>query len=99
MATYSKSSPYYGTGNWGQFLDVWAGKAVPPDATDALYEIDKIYENRPDMLAYDLYQDNQLWWVFAVRNPDVIRDPVLSFSAGKVIYVPTKAVVQKAIGL
>jgi len=29
-----------------------------------------------------------LWWVFALRNPDVIKDPIRDFKTGVVIIVP-----------
>jgi hypothetical protein len=98
-ANYAKTSPYLGTGTWGPFLDVWAGKTIPADPSDALYQIDPPYNLRPDLLAYDLYQDSNLWWVFAVRNPNTLIDPVFGFTAPTVIYIPTKAVVQQALGL
>jgi hypothetical protein len=44
-----------------------------------------------------MYQDSGLWWVFAVRNPDVLKDPLLSFTTGAIIYVPTKTVIQQQI--
>ena len=100
MATvYSRTSPYYGTSTWGKFLDVWSKKTISSDVTDVVYQIDVIYNNRPDLLANDLYQDSSLWWIFAVRNPDVIKDPIFDFATGKIIYVPTKAVLQKSLGL
>lgn len=99
MATYSFSSPYSGTGNWGQFLDVWAGKSIPASVTDARYEIDPPYNLRPDLLAAKLYGDSNLWWVFAVRNPDVLLDPVFSFVAPTIIYIPTATTVKTALGL
>ncbi len=97
-ASYSQNSPYAGTQTWGKFLDTWPGITIPADISDAVYQIDTIYNQRPDLLAYDMYQDSALWWVFAVRNPDVITDPVFGFTTGKIIYVPNKAVVQQAIG-
>ena len=96
---YSSTSPYHGTPNWGQFLDVWQTKTIPADVTDARYQIDPPYNLRPDLLAYDMYQDANLWWVFAVRNPDILLDPIFNFVAPTIIYVPTKAVVQQALGL
>ena len=98
-STYSKTSPYYGTPNWGQFLDIWKGITIPADVSDAVYQIDRAYNLRPDLLANDMYQDSNLWWVFAVRNPDTLLDPLLGFTVGKVIYVPTKKTIQQAIGL
>jgi hypothetical protein len=98
-ATYKITSPYYQTGTWGQFLDVWRGVVIPGDVTDALYQIDPPYNMRPDLLAHDMYQDSSLWWVFAVRNPDVLVDPVFNFIAPTIIYVPTKQTVITALGL
>jgi hypothetical protein len=97
-AEYKLASPYYGTPRWGQFMDIWKGVVIPKDVTDARYQIDPPYNLRPDLLAYDMYQDANLWWVFAVRNPDVIRDPVFDFVAPTVIYVPSLAVVKTAVG-
>lgn len=96
---YSTTSPYYNTAKWGPFLDVWAGKTIAADVTDIVYQIDPPYNNRPDLLAQDIYQDVTLWWVFAVRNPDIIKDPIFDFVAPTIIYVPTKSVVLKSIGL
>jgi len=98
MATYSKASPYYGTPMWGPFLDLWNGKTIAPAVTDAHYQIDPIYNLRPDLLAYDLYKDSNLWWVFAVRNPDVLVDPLLNFRTGTIIYVPAQSTLKTALG-
>ena len=98
-ATYKTTSPYHGTPTWGQFLDIWASKTIPADVTDALYQIDPPYNLRPDLLAHDLYGDSNLWWVFAVRNPDVLVDPLFNFVAPTIIYIPAKATVQAALGL
>jgi hypothetical protein len=97
--TYSKTSPYSSTGLWGQFLDVWQGKTIQASSTDAVYQIDPVYRYRPDMLAYDMYNDATLWWVFAVRNPDILIDPVFSFVPPTIIYVPTLQTVKTSLGL
>lgn len=97
-ATYSPNSPYKKTKYWDKFLDIWAPIDIPSSVTDAVYQIDNIYDLRPDLLAHDLYQDSNLWWVFAVRNPDVLTDPLWGFRTGTIIYVPTKETVRNAIG-
>jgi hypothetical protein len=51
------------------------------------------------MLAYDLYGDSGLWWVFAVRNPNVIKDPVFGFIAGLAIYIPQKTTLVSDLGI
>jgi hypothetical protein len=99
MATYATSSPYYNTANYGPFLDVWSGKSIPPNVTDAVYQIDSVYNLRPDLLAYDLYKDANLWWVFAVRNQDILLDPLMDFRTGVIIYVPTRNTLQLSIGI
>jgi hypothetical protein len=96
---YAKTSPYYSTPTWGQFLDMWTGITIPSSVNDAVYQIDLAYNHRPDLLAYDLYRDTNFWWVFAVRNPDIIKDPIYDFSTGTIIYVPNMNSVQTAIGL
>jgi len=98
-AVYKKSSPYSGTPMWGNFLDIWAGKQIYTDVTDALYQIDSIYNNRPDLLSFDLYGDTGYWWVFAVRNPNELTDPLMSFTTGKVIYIPTLATIKRSLGI
>jgi hypothetical protein len=98
-ATYKSDSPYYGTPQWGQFLDLWNPKSIPTDVTDVNYQLDPAYNLRPDLLAYDMYNDAGLWWVFAVRNPDIIQDPIFDFVAPIIIVVPNKTIVVKALGL
>ena len=43
---------------------------------DHLYTIELSIPARSDLLAYDMYGDNRLWWVFAQRNLDVIEDRI-----------------------
>jgi alpha-L-fucosidase len=98
-ATYSKTSPYYNSTQWGQFLDVMINRPITPQRSDVVYIIDKIYEYRPDLLAFDLYGDPALWWVFAQRNPDILVNPLFDFRAGRRIYIPTKDQVTTDLGL
>ena len=97
--TYSRTSPYANTDVFGFFLDVANIPDIPIDPNDVAYEIDAIYKNRPDLLAFDLYGDSALWWVFAVRNPNVIQDPIFDFEPGVTIYVPQKQNLTSALGI
>lgn len=99
MATYSKSSPYYSTAKFGNFLDVMEYRSIPKLASDIEYQIDAVYKFRPDLLAFDLYGDTGLWWVFASRNPNVIKDPIFDFYPGQVIFVPKKETLISTLGL
>ncbi len=96
---YSKTSSYSNTETFGFFLDVANIPVIPFDPSDTAYRIDNIYEHRPDLLAYDLYGDSALWWVFSVRNPNVLQDPVYDFLPGATIFVPKKDTLTAALGL
>jgi hypothetical protein len=98
-ATYSRTSPYYDTPTFGNFLDVMTYRAIPAKSTDTYYEIDSVYSRRPDLLASDLYGDSNLWWVFIVRNPNVLKDPIFDFTAGTRIYIPQKETISAALGI
>ena len=98
--TYSSSRPYHSTGVFGsQFLDVMVPRTISKLASDVKYQIDKFYEYRPDLLASDLYGDPKLWWVFAMRNPNVLLDPLFDFYAGNIIYLPAKTTLQTELGI
>jgi hypothetical protein len=100
MATkYKKTSPYSQTPMVNNYLGIWNSRAISKKQSDVYYEIDAFYDRRPDIMAYDLYGDPSLWWVFAVRNPSVIKDPIFDFTAGKRIFVPAKATLFNDLGL
>jgi len=100
MAMYSKSSPYSDTpDNNGAYLDIISFRNLPSVADDILFTISSKYENRPDLLAYDLYKDSNLWWVFAVRNKDLIRDPIYDMKAGVQIYLPKLSTMSSVLGI
>lgn len=97
---YTQTSPYYTTGVFNnEFLDVMVNRPIVPAATDKYWEISRTYHMRPDMLAYDLYNDSRLWWVFAQRNPNKLKDPVFDFSAGTSIYLPQWPSLKESLGL
>ena len=98
-ATYNRNSLYYGTNTFGQFLDILEYRPITKNQDDVVYVIDKIYEYRPDLLAYDLYGDSGLWWVFRVRNPNAFEDPLLDFRAGVTIYIPKKDQLTTDLGI
>ena len=97
--TYSTTSPYAETSTFGNYLDVMTNRPIAKRIDDVLYEIDSVYNLRPDMLAHDLYGDSRLWWVFAQRNPNVLKDPFRDFRPGAQIYIPKKATLQSDLGV
>ena len=99
MDSYAKTSPYYTTNVFSKSLDVLNYRAFPAQLDDQIITLTESYRNRPDLLAFDLYQDSRLWWVFAVRNPNNIKDPVFDFVPGRKIFVPKKETLVTALGL
>ena len=79
-----KNTPFTQSGALGT-LNI---RPVPAYLDDQLYEIEPQYNHRPDLLAYDLYRDNRLWWVFGQRNLNVIEDFVYDIKTGVKIYIP-----------
>jgi Base plate wedge protein 53 len=99
--TYSSASAYYSTPSFGngQFLDLRIDRSIPKLQSDILFTIPPQYEYRPDLLAYDLYGNPTLWWIFAQRNPNTLIDPLWDFTANTQIYLPTKTTLQNALGI
>jgi hypothetical protein len=96
---YLPTSPYYQTESFGTFLDVLTYRPISKQPDDVLYEIDSVYEFRPDLLSADLYGTSNLWWVFAQRNPNVLVDPLRDFSAGTRIYIPKIETLKQDLGV
>jgi hypothetical protein len=100
MASYSGSSPW----NKTKFtalgaLDILRIRPIPADADDAQYTIEPQYTYRPDLLSYDYYGTPKLWWVFAQRNMDVIKDPVFDMVPGTTIFLPKPDKLKKVLGV
>lgn len=90
MNNYSEFSPYRKTEITGFYLDMYKPREVPVLANDVEIELPSQYHHRPDLLAFDAYGDSRLWWVFAVRNPSVIKDPIYDLVSGVKLYIPQK---------
>jgi hypothetical protein len=99
MASYSSTSPYYNTGQSNGYLDLINWRDVPAETDDVIFTITKAYERRPDLLAFDLYGDPGFWWVFSVRNPDKIQDPIFDMIAGKQIQLPKLSSLKTTLGI
>jgi hypothetical protein len=97
---YPSSSPYYNTGVVDDnFLDVMVDRAIPKLPSDIYWVITPVYDLRPDLLAYDLYGDSRLWWIFASRNPNRLTDPFFDFVTGVGIYLPKSDLLTQVLGL
>lgn len=99
MARYTTSSAWANTPQNSLFLELLEIRAVPSETDDFRYTIENQYRHRPDLLAYDLYGDPKLWWVFVQRNMDVIKDPIYDFEPGTKIFIPKKSNLEKFLGV
>jgi len=99
MARYSNTSPYSATDQSKGYLDVMKWRSVPAEKDDILFTVTHSYTHRPDLLAHDLYSDSKLWWVFAARNPSVLKDPVFDLEPGVKIYLPKMSAMKQTLGI
>lgn len=99
MANYTAYSPYRNTKENNLYLELLTIRPVPAEADDFLYTIENQYRHRPDLLAFDLYGNSQLWWIFVQRNMSVIKDPIYDFEPGTQIYCPKKSNLEKYLGV
>lgn len=99
MATYTQSSPWLNTPQNNLYLELLEIRPVPAEQDDFLYTIESHYQHRPDLLAYDLYGNPKLWWVFVQRNMSIIKDPIYDFVPGTKIYIPKKSNLQQFLGI
>lgn len=97
---YPATSPYYLTEVASKkFLDVMVNRTIPAMSSDVYWTITPVYEYRPDLLAFDLYNDSRLWWVFAQRNPNRLKDPYFDFIPGVNIYLPKMDTLKLSLGI
>ena len=79
------------------YLDSWTPPSIVASSSDTLITLDSRYDKRPDLLSYDYYQTVGYWWVFMIRNPDIISDPIWDFKTGIEIYVPSRENLPRSI--
>jgi hypothetical protein len=98
MAQYDATSPYFETGYSQFFLDVMVNRPIPREDDDVTFVINLTYQYRPDLLAFDLYGNGALWWVFYQRNPNTLTAPPLDFAVGTQIFLPKIATLRSTLG-
>ena len=99
MANYDATSPYFTTGYSQFFMDVMQNRAIPKMSDDIPFTINRTYQYRPDLLAFDLYDDAGLWWVFYQRNPNTLQRAPFDFTVDTVIYLPTIDTLRNVLGI
>lgn len=79
------------------FLDVNKLPSIKRSVNDELYTIPAEFDERPDLVANFAYDNSRLWWVFALRNPDILKDPIRDFKAGTTIILPAANSVRNSV--
>ena len=64
---------------------------IPPTSEDRY--IITSYEDRLDLLAFDYYGDETLWWVISRANPDVTRRDSFFIKSGVQIRIPDESII------
>jgi hypothetical protein len=98
MAQYDATSPYFTTPSQQFYLSNMVNRPIPSESDDRLFLINQTYQYRPDLLAFDLYDNATLWWVFYQRNPNTLTAPPWDFVANTQIYLPKLSVLRSALG-
>jgi len=97
---YNTNSPYRETPFIeGKFLDILTPREFPAQADDLYKQIGSQFQYRPDLLSWWVYDTTDYWWVFMMRNRDVIVDPIWDFTADKYIYIPKKDTLTRILAL
>ncbi len=93
---YPPESPYNLTKIAGKYLTYYTHRQIPPDFTDRVTTLNNgRYVFRPDLLAFDIYGDENLWWVIPVRNG--FQDPVFDLSFNRDLIIPDPERVRRLI--
>ena len=99
QVNFPSISAYYTTPQTSWYTGPIDLRLIPSDSSDMyIGSLDQRYQYKPDLLSYDLYQTPGYYWVFMVRNMEVIRDPIWDQLAGISIYVPTLSRLQSLLG-
>lgn len=96
--SYPSASPYSATLQTSWYLGPIQLRAIPSDTSDIYALVDSMYQYRPDLLSNDMYGTPAYWWVFMIRNMDLIRDPIWDLTSGMAIYIPTLDRIQQLLG-
>ena len=87
--TYDSKSYLVDTPYSRFYLDV-AKLPSMEDMTGEYVVVPPECEHRIDLFSYQRYGSSRLWWVIALANADLIRDPIWDFTSGLTVLVPNK---------
>lgn len=90
MASYKRNSHLSVTPVINGYTDLYKPPFNPDFTATTKFTLTSKYNRRPDLLAYELYGDSNLWWVFVLYNRNQIVNPINDFTTGKTILVPNR---------
>ena len=88
-ANSKETSVYLSTPIKDGHLDIMIPRSVPSSQFDPIVVIPPECNQRPDLMSQQQYGTPRLWWIFAMRNPDLFIDPIADFKTGVKFYVPS----------
>jgi hypothetical protein len=88
-ANSKETSQYLNTPIKDWYLDIYVPRFVANNDFDTIVVVPPKYNQRPDLMSQELYGTPRMWWVFAVRNPDLFSDPISDFLSGTRFYAPS----------
>jgi len=68
---------------------------IEPSPDDEEYTVSTTYHQRPDKLANKIYGSPKYFFIFALRNMNIMEDPVFDLREGMKIMVPHPKVIQR----
>lgn len=95
---YKKSSPYSTTKQSSWFLGNLQFRNIPTDSSDKQLVIQSKYNQRPDLLSFDLYGTPDYWWTFMILNPNALKDPIFDFVTGLTLYTALPDRLSRVLG-
>lgn len=94
--SYPTTSPYAKTPIAGRYMSYLEYRRIPPHYLDTTYTLlNPEYVNRPDLLALDIYGNDELEWVIPVRNG--LQDLIFDLQLGVTLIIPAPSYVQSLI--
>ena len=95
---YDRYSPYKNTSQTSWYLDIYNPIKIVEADDDEFFTIPAEYNCKPMAYAKYKYNSERLYYIFAITNPDIIKDPIYDFKVGVKIRVPTYERIQKLFG-
>ena len=96
---YEQKSYLHNT-NYNKFYLDTAKLDSLQDASGNYVVVPPSCEHRIDLFSYKQYGSSRLWWVIALANADIIKDPIWDFKAGLTVLVPRNvALIEQLAGV